>query len=131
MDSLAVLLKLIGLWAVLSILVMYFFWRNEMTRSQATPASSQIITLERMLQERDAEIERLTAMPLASEAVRVVVYGKKIDAQHGALKLGLEALEMGTSTFHTYPDKSDCMCGQCQFVRLRKIAITAIQEALS
>lgn len=29
-----------------------------MTRSQATPASSQIITLERMLQEREAEIDR-------------------------------------------------------------------------
>ena len=30
-----------------------------MTRSQATPASSQIITLTRMLEEREGEIERL------------------------------------------------------------------------
>lgn len=31
-----------------------------MTRSQATPASSQIITMTRMLEERDTEIEALT-----------------------------------------------------------------------
>ncbi len=67
------------------------------------------------LQERDAEIERLTAMPFASEAVRAFVYGKKIDAQRKVLAQALEALKYA---------------GAGSYER-SAAAITAIQEVLN
>ena len=102
----------------------------ELELAQITCLLSKNEDFEKTIAERDAEIERLTAMPYISETARAVAYGKKIDAQRKVLDQALEALENGPSTFHTYPDKSECRCSQCQFVRLRKAAITAIQEVL-
>lgn len=45
-----------------------------MSRSQATPASSQIITMTRMLEEKDDEIERLRA-ELETERMRRTACG--------------------------------------------------------
>jgi len=78
------------------------------------------------LQERDTEIERLTAMPFASEAVRAFVYGKKIDAQRKVLAQALEALQELNQS-----DGKDRTAGQLSEAVLQaEAAITAIQELL-
>jgi DNA repair exonuclease SbcCD ATPase subunit len=78
------------------------------------------------LQERDAEIERLTAMPFASEAVRAFVYGKKIDAQRKVLAQALEALQELNQS-----DGKDRTAGQLSEAVLQaEDAITALRTAI-
>jgi len=87
---------------------------------------AEIDELRAALVERDAEIERLTAMPFASEAVRAFVYGKKIDAQRKVLAQALEALQELNQS-----DGKDRTAGQLSEAVLQaEAAITAIQEVL-
>jgi hypothetical protein len=100
----------------------------DVNNRQITPVymQAEIDELRAALQERDAEIERLTAMPFASEAVRAFVYGKKIDAQRKVLAQALEALQELNQS-----DGKDRTAGQLSEAVLQaEAAITAIQEVL-
>ena len=54
-----------------------------MTRSQATPASSQIITLTRMLEEREGEIDRLRAEIEAMRVQKPAYWGPRQAIEYG------------------------------------------------
>jgi hypothetical protein len=109
-------------------------WRERLKpgiRSTVDPTINELMQAEidelrAALVERDAEIERLTAMPFASEAVRAFVYGKKIDAQRKVLAQALEALQELNQS-----DGKDRTAGQLSEAVLQaEAAITAIQEVL-
>lgn len=93
-------------------------------------AERAIERLTSALQERDAEIKRLTAMPLASEAVRAVVYGKMIDTQRKVLEQALEALNAQPIETRVMWKDGIVLDVPVAHSKLCKTAITAIQEIL-
>ena len=84
------------------------------------------------LQERDAEIGKLKSIAYSDdgaggEGMKLFL---QVRAQRRVLEQAKEALKSGPSILHTYPDKANCKCSQCQFINLRTVVITAIQGVL-
>ena len=65
-------------------------------------------------------------MTTSSRAESLYEVLKIVALQEAKIKALVEALEAGPSLMHTYPDKSKCLCSQCEFIRLKNAAIAAI-----